>query len=109
MRHNSIASDAETLALPETEEAQRGEFEDIAIIGVGMIGGSVGLALRESGFRGRITGLLAQYQISIRDLRVVHVRETVGGVLYLAVASPSEAELAVDLLKNEGFDAHLRE
>jgi prephenate dehydrogenase len=55
--HDSIVSDAEALTLPQAEQAQVDEFETIAIIGVGMIGGSIGLALRESGFRGQITGL----------------------------------------------------
>jgi prephenate dehydrogenase len=32
-------------------------FETIAIVGVGLIGGSFGLALRQAGFRGRIVGV----------------------------------------------------
>lgn len=57
MSYDPNLTDEETLALPEVEELHHGEFERIALIGVGMVGGSVGLALRESGFRGQITGL----------------------------------------------------
>lgn len=57
----------------------------------------------------RITGLLAEHEIGIRDFRLVHVRETHGGTLRLVVTSPSEAALARDLLKKEGFDVKLLE
>jgi prephenate dehydrogenase len=57
----------------------------------------------------RITSLLAEHQISIRDLRVTYVRETFGGNLRLVVASPSQATKALELLRSEGFDAHLKE
>ncbi|MBU1707874.1 prephenate dehydrogenase/arogenate dehydrogenase family protein [bacterium] len=61
------------------------------------------------GIFARITSLLADREISIRDLRVVYMQEATGGTLSLLVASPAEAALALDLLKNEGFDARLRD
>jgi prephenate dehydrogenase len=57
----------------------------------------------------RITGLLADHEISIRDLRVLYVREALGGNLRLVLASPSQAELATELLKKEGFDVRRKE
>jgi prephenate dehydrogenase len=57
----------------------------------------------------RITGLLAEHEISIRDLRVLYVREALGGNLRLVLASPSQAELAIELLKKEGFDVRRKE
>jgi len=61
------------------------------------------------GIFARITSLLADREISIRDLRVVYMQEATGGTLSLLVASPAEAALALDLLKNEGFDVRLRD
>ncbi len=61
------------------------------------------------GIFARITSILSEREISIRDLRVIYLQEAAGGTLSLLVASPAEAMLALDLLKNEGFDVHLRD
>ncbi len=90
MSHDPDFADEETLALPEVEEWHHGEFERIAIIGVGMVGGSVGLALRESGFHGQITGL-DKKEILDEALAVGAIDRAVGD---LAEAVPS-ADLVV--------------
>jgi hypothetical protein len=42
-------------------------------------------------------------------LRVLYVREALGGNLRLVLASPSQAALAMELLKKEGFDVRRKE
>ncbi|MBM3324823.1 MAG: prephenate dehydrogenase/arogenate dehydrogenase family protein [Calditrichaeota bacterium] len=89
MLRNSIAHDEDTLTLPEMEQAHRGEFENIAIIGVGMIGGSIGLTLRQSGFRGQITGL---------DKKDVLDQALARGAIDRAVGDLAEAVPSADLV-----------
>jgi len=63
----------------------------------------------EPGVLSRIAGTLSTHSINIRDIEVLKVRVGEGGTMRLAFDSLKEAEAAVGLLAQEGFQAWVRE
>ncbi len=53
---NASMEDVETLTVPDPLELMGVEFKRTAIIGVGLIGGSIGLRMKAMGYPGMITG-----------------------------------------------------
>ncbi len=57
----------------------------------------------------RIAGLLAEHNINIRDIGMLHSRERHGGVLRVSLESQSDARSAIQILKQHGYTAMLRD
>jgi prephenate dehydrogenase len=57
----------------------------------------------------RIAGLLATNEIGIRDIHVLYIRERRGGRLLVVLESRAEARRAMDVLKEHGYTARLRD
>jgi prephenate dehydrogenase len=73
-----------------SSERQAPDFESIAIIGVGLIGGSIAAALKKRGYAGKIVGVGRELQ-RISDARAA-------GLIDVATVNASEAAFQADLL-----------
>lgn len=60
------------------------------------------------GFIAKITGLLAEAEINIRDIELLKVREGEAGTFMLAFSSQDEAKQAIALLESNSFTARSR-
>jgi len=67
------------------------------------------MASDEPGIIARMANALAENQINIKDIEVLHVREGEGGTIRVAFESAPIAESAVSILNNCGFDARIKE
>jgi len=77
---------ADQRALSSAEES----FRAVAILGLGLMGGSLGLALRAQGFRGRLTGFARRAAVREAALRL--------GAVDAVFADPAEAIREADLV-----------
>ena len=55
-----------------------------------------------------IAGELARYNINIKDIEVLKVREGEGGTLRLAFECEEEAQQAIEILSHIGYTARMR-
>jgi len=60
------------------------------------------------GFIAKITSLLAEAEINIRDIELLKVREGEAGTFMLAFSSQDEAKQAITLLESNNFTARSR-
>ncbi len=56
----------------------------------------------------RVTSFLAEHELNIKDIEILHLREGEGGTLRLGFASEGHADMAVTLLKEGGIPARRR-
>ncbi len=56
----------------------------------------------------RVTGLIADADLNIIDIGILKAREGEGGTLRVALSTPEAADLAVTLLRNNGYVAWRR-
>lgn len=63
----------------------------------------------KAGALARITSLLSEHGISIKNIGITHNRETEDGVLLLEFYEEASLQEAVALLKTEGYTPHIRQ
>lgn len=64
-------------------------------------------AVDAPGFLARVTHVLYEAGLNVKDLELLKVREGTGGTFRIAFSSPAEAERALDVLHAAGFRAEM--